>query len=263
MSTNTSAPPSDPRAAIAADLEKHRRELAGHCSRMLGSVSEVDDAVQETMVRAWRGIDGFEGRSAVRTWLYRIATNVCIDMLRRPQRRALAMDLGPCPTEDSSTGTTLSPYSGAQSVPASRGQPAGDPAELAESRESVRLAFVTALQHLPSRQRAVLILREVLRWPAAEVAELLDTTVASVNSALQRARATLAERDVGASESGPADASQRALLARYIDAFERYEIEALVDLLREDAVMSMHGVAQPVPGLDRNPSSSSRRCGCL
>ncbi len=225
------------------DLEQYRRELTGYSYRLLGSVFEADDAVQETMVRAWRGIDGFEGRSALRSWLYRIATNVCLDMLRGRERRALPVDLGPSSTADSSLGPMLPEHAWVQPIPDGRVLPAdGDPAELAVSRETIRLAFVTALQHLPARQRAVLILREVLRWQATEVAELLETSVASVNSALQRARATLAARDVseaGASRSPAVDADQRALLARYVDAFERYDITALVSLLHDDAVMSM------------------------
>ncbi|MBW3575064.1 MAG: sigma-70 family RNA polymerase sigma factor [Actinobacteria bacterium] len=220
-------------------LEQHRRALTGYCYRMLGSGFEADDAVQETLVRAWKGIDGFEGRSALRSWLYRIATNVCLDMLRGRQRRALAMDLGPASTADAFTGATLPDHAWVQPIPDGRVLDDGDPAELVASRETIRLAFVTALQHLPPRQRAVLILREVLRWSAAEVAELLDTTVASVNSALQRARGTLAARDLGASTVDPADADQQALLARYVDAFERYDITSLVSLLHEDAVMSM------------------------
>ena len=221
------------------DLEQHRRELTGYCYRMLGSVFEADDAVQETMVRAWRRIDGFEGRSSLRSWLYRIATNVCLDMLRGRQRRALAMDLGPSGTADSFLGKTLPDQAWVTPVPDARIVPAdGDPAEVAASRESVRLALITALQHLPARQRAVLILREVLRWQATEVAELLDTSVASVNSALQRARATLASRDLDASRQ-VVSADQQALLARYVDAFERYDIPSLVSLLHEDAVMSM------------------------
>ncbi len=222
------------------DLEQYRRELTGYCYRMLGACFEADDAVQETMVRAWRGIDGFEGRSALRSWLYRIATNVCLDMLRGRERRARPMDLGPSSTADGSLGPMLPEHAWVQPIPDGRVLPAdGDPAELAVSRETVRLAFVTALQHLPARQRAVLILREVLRWQATEVAELLETTVASVNSALQRARATLAARDVSATRPPSVDADQRALLARYVDAFERYDITSLVSLLHDDAVMSM------------------------
>jgi RNA polymerase sigma-70 factor (ECF subfamily) len=225
---------------VLDDLEQHRRELTGYCYRMLGSAFEAEDAVQETMVRAWKGIEGFEGRSALRSWLYRIATNVCLDMLRGPQRRALAMDLGPSSPADSFTGATRPEHAWMQPIPDSRVLPDnGDPADLAESRESVRLAFVTALQRLPARQRAVLILREVLRWQATEVAALLDTSVASVNSALQRARATLAGADLGTTQADPMDADQQALVARYVDAFERYDITSLVSLLHEDAVMSM------------------------
>ena len=221
------------------DLDRHRRELTGYCYRMLGSSFEADDAVQETMVRAWRGIDGFEGRSALRSWLYRIATNVCLDLLRGRQRRALAMDLGPSSTADSFTGSTLPEHAWVQPVADGRVLDEGDPAELVASRETIRLAFVTALQHLPPRQRAVLILREVLRWQASEVAELLDTSVASVNSALQRARATLATRDRTSDLLDAGDADHQALLARYVDAFERYDISSLVSLLHHDAVMSM------------------------
>ncbi|HEX2701468.1 MAG TPA: sigma-70 family RNA polymerase sigma factor [Acidimicrobiales bacterium] len=224
------------------DAEKYRRELAGYCYRMLGSVFEADDAVQETMVRAWRAADSFEGRSSVRSWLYRIATNVCLDMLRGRQRRALAMDLGPSSKAEAFRGEIRPEHAWMQPVPDERVlDAAGDPAELAASRETIRLAFVTALQHLPPRQRAVLILREVLRWHATEVAELLDTTVASVNSALQRARATLAacDLDEGTVHASAVDPDKQELLARYVDAFERYDITALVALLHEDAVMSM------------------------
>jgi RNA polymerase sigma-70 factor, ECF subfamily len=226
--------------ANAEDLEQYRRELTGYCYRMLGSVFDAEDAVQETIVRAWRGIEGFEGRSAMRSWLYRIATNVCVDQLRGSQRRARPMDMGPSRTSDSFTGATLPEATWIQPMPDSRVLPEnGDPAELAASKETIRLAFVAALQYLPARQRAVLILREVLRWQAAEVAELLGTSVASVNSALQRARATMSAR--GAEEPIPevATGDQRALLARYVDAFERYDITSLVSLLHEEAVMTM------------------------
>ncbi len=230
----------DRRSVRPEDFEPHRRELTGYCYRMLGSAFEAEDAVQETMVRAWRNLDGFEGRSSLRSWLYRIATNACLDMLRGRRRRALAMDLGPAGTADSFTGEQrgekawLSPIPDARSLPDD-----GDPAELAASRETIKLAFVTALQHLPPRQRAVLILREVLRWQATEVAELLDTSVASVNSALQRARATLAARHIDPEQAPEVDADHRELLARYVDAFERYDITSLVSLLHDDAVMSM------------------------
>lgn len=228
------------REVRAEDLEQHRRELTGYCYRMLGSSFEAEDAVQDTMVRAWRGFSGFEGRSSVRSWLYRIATNVCLDMLRSRQRRARPMDMGPAGASGAFTGETLPESAWIEPIPDDRVLPEdGDPAELAAARESIRLAFVTALQHLPARQRAVLILREVLRWQATEVAELLDTTVASVNSALQRARATLAQLRPDDRELGVVDAEQQALIARYVDAFERYDITSLVALLHDDAVMSM------------------------
>jgi RNA polymerase sigma-70 factor (ECF subfamily) len=223
------------------ELEEYRRPLTGYCYRMLGSAFEADDAVQETIVRAWKNIDSFEGRSAVRSWLYRIATNVCLDMLRGRQRRARPMDMGPSHSADDEIGPQLPENLWVTPIPDDRVlPPEGNPEELALARESIRLAFVTALQHLPARQRAVLILREVLRWQASEVAELLDTTVASVNSALQRARATLASR----ASSGPPVAEvmsdeQQELLDRYVEAFERYDITALVALLHDEAVMSM------------------------
>jgi RNA polymerase sigma-70 factor (ECF subfamily) len=224
---------------IDAELETHRRELTGYCYRMLGSGFEAEDAVQETMVRAWRGRDRFEGRATLRSWLYRIATNVCLDMLRGPQRRARPMDLGPSSPADTALGAGLPEHTWVQPVADTSVLPEdGDPAEVAASRESIRLAFVAALQHLPPRQRAVLILREVVRWQASEVAELLDTTVVSVNSALQRARATLGALDLTV-ETVPVDADQQKLLARYVDAFERYDIDALVSLIHEDATFTM------------------------
>jgi RNA polymerase sigma-70 factor (ECF subfamily) len=206
---------------------------------MLGSGFEAEDAAQEALVRAWRSIDRFEGRSSVRSWLYRIATNVCLDMLRSRQRRASPMDLGPASTAKGSVGQPLGEATWVQPIPDDRVvADDGDPAEVAAAREAVRLAFVTALQHLPARQRAVLILREVLRWQATEVAELLDTSVASVNSALQRARATLATCRSVPSASGLED-EQQELLAGYVDAFERYDIAKLTSLLHDDVVMSM------------------------
>jgi RNA polymerase sigma-70 factor, ECF subfamily len=229
---------------LASDLDEvftlHRRELTGFCYRMLGAASEAEDAVQETLVRAWRHADRFEGRSTVRTWLYRIANNVCIDMLRSPQRRARPMDFGPAvPQQGAVVGPTrpLTDYV-LPVIDQTVIDTDGDPAAVVEARETVRLAFVAALQHLPPRQRAALILCEVLKWQATEAAELLDTTVASINSALQRARATLAS---ATSEplSPRLDAAHEALLARYVDAFERYDIPALTALLREDAVMTM------------------------
>jgi RNA polymerase sigma-70 factor (ECF subfamily) len=225
-------------------LEPFRTELTGYCYRMLGSTFDADDAVQETLVRAWQGLDRFEGRSSLRSWLYRIATNVCLDALRGRTRRALPMDLsapappGTLPSHVFPDTAWLEPIPDADVAPAE-----GDPAQRAVAQETIRLAFIAALQHLPPRQRAVLILREVLCWQASEVAELLGTSVASVNSALQRARATLASRDLSLSAASASTAGlaedERALLSRYIDAFERYDIERLVSLLHEDASISM------------------------
>jgi RNA polymerase sigma-70 factor (ECF subfamily) len=224
------------------DLERYRVELTGYCYRMLGSTFEAEDAVQETLVRAWRGLDRFEGRASLRSWLYRIATNVCLNMLGASQRRARPVDLGPARSADTPLPPSLPETTWIEPIPDGRVVPAAsDPAEVAVARESIRLAFIAALQHLPPRQRAVLILREVLRWKADEVAELLDTTVASVNSALQRARSTLAARNALAEDRSarPMDETQRALLARYVDAFERYDMESLTAVLHEDASWSM------------------------
>jgi len=234
------------------ELEQHRVELTGYCYRMLGSAFDADDAVQETMVRAWQGLDRFEGRSALRSWLYRIATNVCLDSLRGRQRRALPMDLSTPVPAHTTPGEALPEQTWIQPIPDGDVVPVdGDPAQRAVVQDSIRLAFVAALQHLPPRQRAVLILREVLCWQAAEVAELLDTTVVSVNSALQRARSTLAARDVtdGGRSQRMGDAD-RALLARYVAAFERYDIDSLVSLLHEDASISMPPLALWLQGRD-------------
>jgi RNA polymerase sigma-70 factor (ECF subfamily) len=209
---------------------------------MLGSAFEAEDAVQETLLRVWRGYGDFEGRAALRSWLYRIATNVCLDMLSGRQKRARPMDLAPAgPADASLLGAGLPETAWIMPVPDGRVVPEdGDPAELAVTRETVRLAFVAALQHLPPRQRAVLILREVLRWKASEVADLLDTSVASVNSALQRARSTIAAVEVDdAATSEPLDEEKQKLLARYVDAFERYDLDSLTSLLHEDAFWSM------------------------
>ena len=224
-----------------ASLEQYRAELTGYAYRMLGSAFEAEDAVQETFIRAWRGLDRFEGRSALRSWLYRIATNVCLDMLSSRERRARPMDLGPALTADSALGPALPDGKWIEPVPDARVVPiGGDPAEATVLRETIRLGFVAALQHLPPRQRAVLILREVLQWQATEVAELLGTTVASVNSALQRARATLASKELSAADAPkPMDDDQRALLARYVDAFERYDMDSLTSLLHQDANWNM------------------------
>lgn len=224
----------------ASDFEPFRRNLTGYCYRMLGSGFEAEDAVQETLLRALRAAEDFEGRSSLRSWLYRIATNVCIDMCRQVQRRARPADMGPSSPPDPALlgpllpeATWVTPIADAQ-----LGLDFADPAEVVERRESVRLAFVTALQHLPPRQRCALVLCDVLRWPASEAAELLDTTVAAVNSSLQRARATLASLPDGG-KPRQLDSDTSDLLGRYVEAFERYDIDALVSLLHEDAVQSM------------------------
>jgi RNA polymerase sigma-70 factor (ECF subfamily) len=226
---------------IEARLEGHRRELTGYCYRMLGSAFEAEDAVQETMVRAWRGHDRFEGRAALRSWLYRIATNVCLTMLDSAQRRVRPMDLGPAGSGRAvGAGEPRPDEIWVGPVPDGRLLPEGaDPANVIAERESIRLAFIAALQHLPPRQRAVLILREVLAWSAQETAELLDTSVPSVNSALQRARATIAAVDTTADVHAPLDEEQKSLLTRYVRAFEAYDLAALTALLHDDATLSM------------------------
>ncbi|HEU4451305.1 MAG TPA: sigma-70 family RNA polymerase sigma factor [Gaiellaceae bacterium] len=228
------------RGELEQRLEEHRSELTGYCYRMLGSL-EAEDAVQETFLRAWRAFDRFEGRSAFRSWLYRIATNVCLDLLEGRKRRARPMDMGPAREPEAANLHALPEATWIEPMPDGRVVPEdGDPAEVAVARETVRLAFVAALQHLPPRQRAVLILCEVLRWQAAEVAELLETTVASVNSALQRARATLEASGASAVETRPSvDDADAELLARYVEAFERYDMEALAAVIHEDAIQSM------------------------
>jgi RNA polymerase sigma-70 factor, ECF subfamily len=225
------------REASELRFEQHRVELTGYCYRMLGSAFEAEDAVQETFVKAWRNYERFEGRSALRTWLYSIATNVCLDMLGARERRARPMDLGPAREPIFENLSTQPEVTWITPIPDGLVIPEGDPADVAVARDTIRLAFVAALQHLPPRQRAVLILCEVLRWKASEVAELLDTTVASVNSALQRARASLETADLTAGD--PAAEIDRDLLDRYVQAFERYDIDALTELLREDATQSM------------------------
>ena len=225
---------------LERELESHRRELTGYCYRMLGSAFDAEDAVQETMVRAWRGLDRFEGRAALKSWLYRIATNVCLDLLNGKERRIRPLELGDPGGLDSPL-TTRGEASWLEPIPDGRVLPSdGDPAQLAEERETLRLAFVAALQHLPPQQRAVLILREALRWRANEVAELLETSVASVNSSLQRARAALDSSDLTPGEPlNQLDEEQQALLKRYMEAFEAYDIDALTSLLHEDAKQSM------------------------
>ncbi|BCB78780.1 sigma-70 family RNA polymerase sigma factor [Phytohabitans flavus] len=226
-------------------LEEFRIELNGYCYRMLGSAFEAEDAVQETMVRAWKAFDKFEGRAALRSWLYRIATNVCLDMLGSAQRRARPMELGPSAKAREVTEVVPLPEQvWVGPVPDSRVVPdRSDPAEVAVARDSIRLAFVAALQHLPPKQRAVLILREVLAWSAQETAELLGLTVASVNSALQRARATIASADLTGDRLEPLDKDQSDLLSRYVQAFEAYDMASLAALLHEDATVSMPPIA--------------------
>src|SRR5438309_5755743 len=222
------------------ELEPHRAELTAYCYRMLGSPFDAEDAVQDAFVRAWKSRDRFEGRAAMRSWLYRIATNVCLDMLKGKDRRVRAMDLGPAVEPLEKNLNARSDKMWIEPIPETLVAPERDPADLAIEKESIRLAFVAALQQLPARQRAVLILREVLRWEASEVADLLDTSVASVNSALQRARGTLAQSKLSSSDPLPAlTESDRALLERYVAAFERYDMAALTSLIREDATQSM------------------------
>ena len=221
------------------ELERHRSELTAYCYRMLGSL-DAEDAVQETFIRAWRAYDRFEGRSSLRSWLYRIATNVCFDMLNGRERRARPMDLGPSREPVVENLNTLPEVTWIEPIPDGFVVADGDPAAVAETRETIRLAFVAALQHLPPRQRAVLILCEVLRWKASEVSELLETSVASVNSALQRARSTLEATELEVSTTTPSlDKADSELLARYVEAFERYDIDALTSLIHEDATQSM------------------------
>jgi RNA polymerase sigma-70 factor, ECF subfamily len=241
MAQGIQAPRPTGSAFDVSDLERYRRELTGYSYRMLGSMSDAEDAVQETLSRAWRSTDRFEGRSSLRTWLYRITTNVCLDVLKGRQRRVRPMDLNAPSTV--ATAELVKLPDGRWLEPAPDGQvltTADDPAEQAAQRESIRLAFVAALQYLPPKQRAVMLLRDVLRWHADEVAELLDTSIPAVNSALQRARATMADRAPAESDQwDPLDPDHQELLERYMDAFERYDMDALRALLHEDATQSM------------------------
>jgi RNA polymerase sigma-70 factor (ECF subfamily) len=221
----------------ADNLQEHRAALTGHCYRMLGSAVEADDASQETLIRAWKSLDRFDGRASLKTWLYRIATNVCLDALADRSHRGRPMEEGPAGSLGSELvekprSHWLEPVPDARAIPAE-----GDPAEIAMARQSIRLAFVAALQHLPPKQRAALLMTEVLGWSAQETAESLSTTVASINSALQRARDTLATRDLG--DGAPLSQEQTKLVEQYVAAFERYDLDRLSNLLREDAVLSM------------------------
>ncbi|MBO8188920.1 sigma-70 family RNA polymerase sigma factor [Streptomyces spirodelae] len=228
--------------AGAARLETHRAELTGYCYRMLGSVFEAEDAVQETMVRAWRGLDRFEERSSLRSWVYRIATNVCLDALAAGKRRARPMDLSGPTSGATSPGAALDADVWIEPCPTAPTRTADNPAEAAEAAESVRLAFVAALQHLPAKQRATLLLREVMGFSAREVADLHGCTVASVNSALQRARATLAARREAATDDTAVrvpSSVQKALARRYAAAFASFDMVELSMLLHVDATMSL------------------------
>jgi RNA polymerase sigma-70 factor (ECF subfamily) len=221
-------------------LEGHRSAITGHCYRMLGSFFDAEDATQEAMIRAWKGIDRFDGRASLKNWLYRIATNVCLDEIHNKGRRARPMEEGSAfsgtPSVDDlvqrPANTWLEPISDARALPSD-----SDPSERAILKQSIRLAFVAALQKLAPKQRAALLLVDVLGFSAAEAAETLDTSVASVNSALQRARATLSDRNF--SESPDLSAPQMEMLNRYVTAFEQYDIDALTSLLRQDATLSM------------------------
>jgi RNA polymerase sigma-70 factor (ECF subfamily) len=221
-------------------LERYRAELTAYCQQMLASPFEAEDAVQETFLRAWRGFDRFEGRASLRSWLYRIATNVCLDVLDGRKRQARPMDLGPAREAGAAKLSARPEATWIEPIPDIAIAPDEDPGEVVVARETIRLAFVAALQELLPRQRAVVLLCEVLRWKASEVAELLDTTVASVNSALQRARATLETSGRRPTDTPTEmDDAQRRLLGRYVRAFEAYDIDAFTSLIREDATQSM------------------------
>ncbi|AKH84136.1 RNA polymerase factor sigma-70 [Streptomyces sp. CNQ-509] len=242
--------------------DPYRRELLAHCYRMLGSVHDAEDLVQETYLRAWRSYGNFEGRSSLRTWLHTIATRACLTALERRQRRPLPTGLGG-PGDDPAGELTERPeVPWLEPVPDVLVEPSeADPAAVVGSRESVRLAFVAALQHLPPRQRTVLLLRDVLRWKATEVAELLDTSTASVDSALQRARAQL-EKAAPSEESvaEPADAARRELLDRYVEAFVTKDVREIVRLFTEDVVWEMPPVPEWFRGPDRVATLVSVQC---
>lgn len=241
-------PPATVTTGLDRELEQHRRRLTGYCYRMLGTPHEAEDAVQETFLRAWRARDAFEGRAALGSWLYRIATNVCFDMLRAGSKRARPMDLGPAREPVASNLHVPGEVTWLQPIADATVLEDGDPADVVAGRETLRLAFVAALQRLPPRQRAALILCEVLHWRAQEAAELLETSLASVNSALQRARATLGDAqatggldgaEVPQVSAAALGAPERELLERYVTAFEAYDMDALTALIREDAIQSM------------------------
>jgi RNA polymerase sigma-70 factor (ECF subfamily) len=237
--------------------------LAGHCYRMLGSAMDADDAVQETMVRAWRSLERFDGRSSLRTWLYRIATNVCLDALGERKRRMRPVDEGAVGAPDDVLETRprshwLEPIADAAAIP-----PDSNPAEQTMLRQSIRVAFVAALQLLPARQRAALLLTEVLGFSAAEAADALEMTLPAVNSALQRARATLAEQNEAEPARGELTPSQAELVEKYCQAFERYDVEALTALMHQDATLSMPPFTLWLRGVDSIRAwLSGRGAGC-
>jgi RNA polymerase sigma-70 factor (ECF subfamily) len=256
-------PPTSSAPFSASELDAHRTALNGHCYRMMGSAADAEDAAQETLVRAWSHRERFDGRSSLRTWLYRIATNVCLDQLAQSKRRARPMEEGPVGTVDDPLHAEprthwLEPVPDAWALPAH-----ADPSELAVLRQSIRLAFVSALQHLPPRQRAVLILAEVLGWSAAEIAEGLAMSVAAVNSALQRARATLEARRAQEVRPAALDAKHSQLLERYMQAFLAYDLDALMGLLHQDAVLSMPPFSLWLQGREAIRAwLTGRGCGC-
>lgn len=239
VSVLTENSPSSADGDFSAHAEPYRRELLAHCYRMTGSLHDAEDLVQETLLRAWKSYDRFEGKSSVRTWLHRIATNTCLTALEGRGRRPLPTGLGN--TRSDPTAELIERAEVPWLEPLPDAQDPADPAVIAESRESVRLAFIAALQHLSPRQRAVLLLRDVLQWKAAEVAEAIGTTTVAVNSLLQRARTQLDAVAPGADDrlAAPDSSETQDLLARYIDAFETYDIDRLVDLFTAEAIWEM------------------------
>ena len=230
-----------PEAADVSALDRYRPELLAHCYRMLGSVHDAEDLVQETYLRAWKSQATFEGRSSMRTWLYRIATNACLTALESRGRRPLPTGLGQEASDPYGTLVQQPEVPWLEPVPdALVSDLPDDPASVVTSRESIRLAFIAALQNLPPRQRAVLVLREVLAWRASEVAEALGTSTAAVNSMLQRARAQLEQASPDRDEIiEPDDPQRKALLDRYVSAFENYDVDAIVSMFTEDAIWEM------------------------
>jgi RNA polymerase sigma-70 factor (ECF subfamily) len=237
----TTQPPTPESPSDTSALDRYRPELLAHCYRMMGSVHDAEDLVQETYLRAWRAQDSFEGRSSMRTWLYRIATNACLTALQSRGRRPMPTGLGQDASDPFATLVQQPEVPWLEPVPdALVSDLPDDPAAVVTSRESVRLAFVAALQHLPPRQRVVLVLRDVLAWRAAEVAELLGTSTPAVNSMLQRAHASLEQASLTREDvTEPDEPERRALLDRYVAAFEEYDVEAIVSMFTDDAVWEM------------------------